>query len=159
MRRDVVERIMATVDIREDGCWIWTASLDRSGYGRFFFSSPTRLAHRASYELLVGPIPDGLEIDHLCRVRCCVNPAHLEPVTAKENNRRKELALGIGVFATHCKHGHEFTPENTYFGPTHKAAKPLSQHRCCRTCNAAAQRRYKLRCASSVLDNKWRVTA
>lgn len=96
------------------GCWLWSGYLAGSGgYGGIEILGRQKLAHRVVYELLVGPIPDGLTIDHKCRVRCCVNPNHLEPVTSKENVLR-----GIGRSAqnskkTHCVNGHEFTPENT----------------------------------------------
>lgn len=73
------------------GCWLWLASLRANGYGqvgRGGRGSGMELAHRAAYNLYVGPIPDGLVLDHLCRVRACVNPAHLEPVTNTENLRR-----------------------------------------------------------------------
>lgn len=101
-------------DFRPDlgPCWVWLASLAPGGHGQFFRHHGDRVqAHRFSYELLVGPIPEGLEIDHLCRVRRCVNPRHLEPVTGQENKRR---GLG-GVLRTHCKHGHPFDAENTSY--------------------------------------------
>lgn len=95
------------------GCWLWTSSTRGEGYGKFSGSSVgTDSAHRISYILLVGPIPDGLELDHLCRVRNCVNPDHLEPVTNAENVRRA-FAASPRARPTHCKHGHEFTTENT----------------------------------------------
>lgn len=97
------------------GCWLWTAYVDRKGYGVFGINQRTLVkAHRYSYELHVGPIPEGLQLDHLCRVRHCVNPAHLEPVTNQENVIRGNAARPK---LTHCKHGHEFTPENTYLHP------------------------------------------
>lgn len=73
------------------GCWIWTASVCREGYGRFNANDidlPSTLAHRIAYSWIVGPIPEGLTLDHLCQVRSCVNPDHLEPVTTGENTRR-----------------------------------------------------------------------
>ena len=90
------------VDVIDGGCWMWKATTSR-GYGQFFDrrSSRTVGAHRWSFELLVGPIPKGLELDHLCRNRACVNPAHLEPVDHKENVRR-----GL-VPKTHCLRGHD----------------------------------------------------
>lgn len=107
------ERFWAKVDKSGD-CWLWTAALDRHGYGAFRTGGRHRLAHRVAYELVIGPIPEGLDLDHLCRVHDCVNPAHLEPVTRREN-----LARGVGFIAreirtTHCPRGHEYSPENTY---------------------------------------------
>lgn len=103
------------------GCWIWIRALDSGGYGRVF---PRKIngkrllkAHRISYELFKGSIPEGLDLDHLCRVRCCVNPDHLEPVTRSENCLRGETGHVSGArkrARTHCIHGHEFTPENTW---------------------------------------------
>lgn len=94
-------------------CWPWVASRDRQGYGRFVRVRAPEMAYRIAYELLVGPIPDGLVIDHLCRNPPCVNPAHLEPVTRQENFRRG-LHRGRSSGKTHCDNGHEFTAENTY---------------------------------------------
>lgn len=100
---------MAHVSRNVDGCWLWTGRVDRNGYGRFSLGTE-RLAHRVAFRLFVGPVPDGLELDHLCRSRSCVNPAHLEPVTRRENLRRSPLT---NASKTHCVHGHEFTPANT----------------------------------------------
>lgn len=82
------DRFWAKVDKCRDGCWVWTAKGTPAGYGQFRVDGVDVYAHRFSYELHVGPIPDGLQIDHLCRVTSCVNPAHLEPVTGAENLRR-----------------------------------------------------------------------
>lgn len=101
------ERFWAKVD-KSAECWLWIGLLDRDGYGRFWpeHRKPTRV-HRFSYEEAVGPISDGLVIDHLCRVRACVNPAHLEPVTAEENTRR-----GMRGGQEHCLRGHRLSDPN-----------------------------------------------
>lgn len=77
----------------ETGCWMWTASLKRTGYGQIRVYGHYTRAHRAAYELYVGPIPEGMHIDHLCRTKACVNPAHLEPVSQAENTRRGDTAI------------------------------------------------------------------
>ncbi len=94
------------------GCWFWLGGLDRDGYGSYGGSTGgkkySHRAHRVSYTTLVRPIPLATpEIDHKCRNKCCVNPAHLEPVTRQENATRRRLAK------THCKRGHLFTDSNT----------------------------------------------
>jgi hypothetical protein len=97
------------------GCWLWTGCLTSKGYGHFGLNRRAILAHRAAYELLVGPIPSGLELDHLCRVRSCVNPAHLEPVTHAENVRRGAAHGTYGSFErakTHCPKGHPYSGDN-----------------------------------------------
>lgn len=111
------ERIHDNITIDANGCWIWQLSISVWGYGRIkiWVDGGQKLisAHRYAYEALVGPIPDGLQIDHLCRVRSCVNPDHLEPVTPGENTRRRPKATPI----TACRRGHAFTPENTRLNP------------------------------------------
>lgn len=104
------ERFWAKTQISANGCWEWTAQIAHHGYARYSFNGRTSKAHRVAYEQLVGPIPAGLVIDHLCRVRHCVNPAHLEPVTNAENLRRGEWVLPTRVAAlrTHCRQGHAY---------------------------------------------------
>lgn len=100
------------------GCWEWIGTLDSAGYGTASASKTARVrAHRLIYSVFRGPIPEGLDLDHLCRNRCCVNPAHLEPVTRREN-----LCRGVGVtmrahLAGTCIRGHAMTPDNTYVSP------------------------------------------
>jgi len=104
-RRTFDERFWPQV-AKTEVCWLWTGPVTQSGYGQMTHGGRTTGAHRASYLTFVGPIPDGYEIDHLCRVRNCVNPEHLEPVTHEENVRRAWAAV------THCKRGHEFGGDN-----------------------------------------------
>ncbi len=123
-----------------DGCWEWTASRTTAGYGQTSVAGKYRMAHRALYELLVGPIPNGLQLDHLCRNRGCVRPDHLEPVTQAENLRRGERWQQR---KTHCPQGHEYDEANTYVTPSRPTA------RYCRECNRVTgverQRRYRAR--------------
>ena len=99
------------------GCWLWIGYLDpQHGYGKWnprSGGSPQH-AHRVAYEQLVGPVPEGLHLDHLCRVRRCVNPDHLEPVTPRENNRRGYGFAGVHARKTHCPQGHAYDAANTY---------------------------------------------
>jgi len=110
-KRPVEERFWEKVD-RSGDCWLWTAYVGARGYAYIVTGGRVAPAHRLAYEWLVGPIPEGLEIDHLCRVRHCVNPAHLEPVTHRENDLR-----GVGIAAqnarkTHCERGHPLSGDN-----------------------------------------------
>src|SRR5439155_25592866 len=111
-------------------CWMWTGSTDRHGYGQARQRERTFRTHRAVYELLKGPIPAGLTLDHLCRVRRCVNPAHLEPVTNREN-----ILRGVGPNRTHCPRGHPYDERNT-FRYTYRG----STRRNCRACTRARTR-------------------
>lgn len=96
----------------ETFCWIWTAGLDAHGYGQFGFNKKPTKAHRVAYEELVSPPPSGMALDHLCRVRNCVNPAHLEPVSIGENVRRGDGVSARNAKKTHCPSGHELQGEN-----------------------------------------------
>lgn len=131
-------------------CWNWTAGKCGQGYGGFNVNSNAGRkklqAHRVSYTTLVGPIPEGLEIDHLCRNTSCVNPDHLEPVTHTENQLRipDPVRGGIGLpswvtsgknITGYCKHGHQYTEENTYYYKDGRTD--------CRTCKANRKRKPK----------------
>lgn len=127
MTKTLAERFWPKVE-KTETCWLWTGAKGSSGYGQIAQGgrgAPILYAHRAAYELLVGTIPDGMQIDHVvargCRSTLCVNPAHLEPVTGRVNVQRGSIAT-----ATHCKRGHEFTERNTY--------RRRSGTRMCRTC-------------------------
>lgn len=144
-----LERFLRFIRITGE-CWEWTGTRNNRGYGTFslYFSgrkpSPYKsiLAHRFSYESFIGPIPDGLQIDHLCRVRHCVNPNHLEPVTARENTfRSAKSASVINDAKTHCPQGHPLSGPNLGFKKS-KRGKPA---RYCRTCAYAANEAWRQR--------------
>lgn len=120
-------RISARIEVTDEH-WMWVGQLNNKGYGLIHWNGSKRAAHIAVYETAVGPVPVGLQLDHLCRVRACVNPAHLEPVTASENQRRASEAQ------THCRRaGHPRTDKNTY-------TNPRTGQKSCRACARVADR-------------------
>lgn len=125
-------RFWSYVD-KSDGCWLWTGYTNPKGYGRFMLNGRQVQVHRFAYEAEVGPIPEGLEIDHLCRTRNCVRPDHLEPVPGVVNLARGNGDPARNARKTHCKRGHEFTPENTWISPTNGG-------RSCRACRKIRRR-------------------
>jgi hypothetical protein len=126
-------------------CWEWTAA-KTNGYGIVQYDGRTQRAHRVVYACLRAPIPDELELDHLCRNRGCVNPDHTEPVTGIVNNARSNSASAIHARQTHCKRGHEFTPDNTYRAVRERG----KQERFCRECSRIRDReRYARKKATS----------
>ena len=116
-----IERMIAQIDAGValgQGCWWWAGAVSPDGYGKFKRNGKLERAHRGVYEELVGPIKEGLVLDHLCKNLLCVNPDHLEPVTHRENLLRSPATqASLNLAKTHCKRGHEFTPENTYVPP------------------------------------------
>jgi HNH endonuclease len=134
-RTPVEERILAWVSPEPNsGCWIWMGNLSPEGYGRIGINRRKMYAHRISYECFVGVIPSGLELDHKCRMRCCVNPEHLEPVTHRENGLRGISPLAENARKTSCVNGHAFTPENTHVGKSGRK---------CKACRAATMKRLR----------------
>jgi len=122
-------------------CWTWQLSVNRGGYGMVNRDGYAGHAHRWVYMRHVGEIPDGLQLDHLCRNRDCVNPAHLEPVTQRENVLRGVAPTAANAQKTSCKRSHPFDDENTYFFPDGRRA--------CRTCQRAARLAYQERKAAA----------
>lgn len=137
------ERLERGIQRQPDGkCWIWAGGLTTEGYGQIKLDRRVLLVHRVMYERLVGPIPEGLHIDHLCRVRNCVNPDHMEPVTCRENTLRGVGPSAVNATKTHCIRGHEFSEANTHVRP--------NGDRMCRACarmhnKASLQRRGRRR--------------
>ena len=139
--RPALDRFIERVELQDDGCMVWTGGTvgpDRS-YGGFFAGrtapgqSGKARAHRWSYETFVEPIPEGLEIDHLCRNGLCVNPDHLEPVTRQVNLDRSHG----NARKTHCPRNHPYDDANTYI--------TRSGSRICKACRAEGQRRHRAR--------------
>jgi len=133
-------RFWAKVDKSSpDGCWLWTGSRPGRGYGHFGVDGRIVRAHRWAYEAIIGPIPSGMEIDHLCRVRHCVNPEHLQPVAHSVNYLRGMHPSAITFREDVCRKGHPLTPDNVYCPPR----QPHTRE--CRICKRAAARAGYLR--------------
>lgn len=127
---------------KTDGCWLWLGTPDQNGYGAFHAHGEKWRAHRYSYTIMIGAIPDGLTIDHVCRTRLCVRPDHLEAVSPKTNSQRRSAVI------THCPKGHEYTPENT---------GRSNGRRFCRICSRLASKLYERRkyaVPDDVVENK-----
>lgn len=118
------------VEVLPFDCWQWTGAKTAAGYGSVTIARTVHLTHRLVYELLVGPIPTGLHVDHGCRNRACCNPRHLEAVTPQVNVLRGTSPAAAKARQTHCVHGHEFTDANTYrcTNGTRRCRKCLRRH-------------------------------
>ncbi len=117
--------------VTESGCWVWMGCASPKGYGKFNIKNRSTMAHRISYEHFNGPIPQGLSIDHVCRVRCCVNPYHMHICTNQENVLSGTGHTAANARKTHCRKGHEFTRENTRY---------YNNGRYCRECHRIKRR-------------------
>ena len=135
MLKPVLERFLDNISISPSGCWEWTASLFPLGYGQFYANKKRTSCHRFIYEYYYGNIYPKLTIDHLCRNRKCCNPIHLEQVTLQENLQRGNTQAAINSQKTHCKRGHEYTKENTYFMASDNS-------RNCRECQRLRSRKH-----------------
>ena len=135
--KPVIERFLSKITVTDSGCWEWTSTINRGGYGLFKSDGKMVSIHRFVYDYYHGSICPDLTIDHLCRNRKCCNPVHLEQVTQKENIRRGFGVNGINARKTHCKNGHEFNKENTY--------KYSRGTRECRECHKASCKEYRLK--------------
>lgn len=128
------ERFDSKWKLSPTGCHLWTDCTSSHGYGQFWIGTRTVGPHRWAWERVHGPVPEGLQIDHLCRVRHCVNPAHLEVVTSRENTRRGDAGMVVAEMMrskTHCPQGHPYDEANTH----HYRGK-----RVCRTCKREKMR-------------------
>jgi hypothetical protein len=127
----IADRIADKIDMTGE-CWKWTAAQNGDGYGYAHFGGGMMMAHRAVWLSVVGPIPEGMTLDHLCRNRLCVNPDHLEVVTRQENTLRGVGPGAANAVKTHCPLGHPLKGSNLYTRPT--------GWRECRTCRGSGHR-------------------
>ena len=123
--------------ICESGCWEWVGAANNHGYGQIRIAGKTTYAHRLMFERVNGPIPEGLHLDHLCRNPPCVNPAHLEVVTCRENMLRGVSPLAAQAKADKCKRGHDLSGENLRWHTSPGRRRP---GRGCRACDQTRNR-------------------
>lgn len=140
-RTDLQRRITSRVTIEDRGyetpCWVSNRAAHPKGYTKIGYQGRTWLTHRLAYTVYVGEIPNGMQLDHLCKVPACCNPDHLEPVTCRENLLRGDTITATEAAQTHCKNNHPLTGSNLYRRPD----RPNS--RGCRACRTAAKRRIR----------------
>lgn len=135
MAKPLLRRVSHKIRYNDpSGCWIWTGYILPTGYGQ---ADRNTAMHRYMFEQVVGPIPAGKQLDHICRTRNCVNPEHLEPVDLATNVLRGESPAALKALQTHCDRGHELTPENTYVAPGKKESS-----RECFTCRKRRTREW-----------------
>ena len=127
---DVMDRLISRLVLDESGCWLWPGAVSR-GYGQLGVGGKLKRVHRLTYEYFRGVIPEGLTLDHLCRVRRCANPWHCEPVTNRENTLRGEHPSAIAYREGRCKRGHQYEQH----GRT-----DAHGHHYCRLCKSEWQR-------------------
>ncbi len=124
-----IERFEKKIEvISETGCWIWMACVNRDGYGQFSIRHKVISAHVFAYRQFRGPVPEGMELDHTCRVRCCVNPFHLEAVPHRTNCQRGEVGKYLKR-RTHCPRGHAYNEKNTGRQPNGRRCRACDRER------------------------------
>lgn len=130
------EKLFKSISIcQETGCWNWIGHIEKNGYGRFCYKGKSKWAHRCAYQIIVGEIPSGLELDHLCKNTRCVNPNHLEPVSHRENMKRAGFVLAkLHKAKTHCPQGHPYSGVNLVV---------WNNQRFCRICQTKYKRNYE----------------
>lgn len=130
-------RIGTKIERDENGCWLWNGAISSNGYGSVWLNGRVTSSHAAVYTILVGPVPEGLWLDHFhCDVRRCCNPEHVRPVTPRENILRGSAPVTLNAGKTACHNGHEYTPENT---------KWFTGWRSCRICSRENDRQWRRR--------------
>lgn len=128
--RDLLWRVVARMEIDDAGCWVWQGAKHPRGYGHMWVDGVNRSVHRIVYESMIGPIPSGLVLDHLCRNTSCCNPDHLDPVTQRENTLRGLSLFAVNAAKTHCPKGHPYDEINTRW---------YEERRYCRACRRLAR--------------------
>lgn len=147
MEDKYIRRFWSRVN-KTESCWLWMRSLDDKGYGRFYNGKSMSFAHILSYELVIGSVPSGLELDHLCRNVACCNPEHLEPVTHRENVLRGTGPTAIYARATHCVSGHPFSGDNLIVH-----VRKRGPERMCRICKNRRAREVRARKRALVVQS------